>query len=115
MPPPVRWARSGAIASCVTIAGDLPDSDESSEQWLDRLHAPRQLGIADFVFDFGHPLEPEPALRFGEQVIAASELRPLSQLMKPMRSITTWVGLAPPRILMRPSGSQAVITPLAMF
>ena len=59
----------GAIASCVTIAGDLPGSDESSEQWLDRLTHLTQLGITDFVFDFGHPLEPEPALRFAEQVI----------------------------------------------
>ena len=27
------------IASCVTVAGDLPDSDAASEQWLERLHA----------------------------------------------------------------------------
>ena len=59
----------GAIASCVTIAGDLPDTDESSEQWLERLTHLTQLGITHLVFDFGHPLHPEPALRFAEQVI----------------------------------------------
>jgi alkanesulfonate monooxygenase SsuD/methylene tetrahydromethanopterin reductase-like flavin-dependent oxidoreductase (luciferase family) len=57
------------IESCVTVAGDLPDSDAASEQWLDRLTHLRDLGITSFVLDFGHPLVPEPALRFAEQVI----------------------------------------------
>jgi len=28
------------------------------------------LDVAHIVFDFGHPLDPEPAVRFAEQVIA---------------------------------------------
>lgn len=60
----------GEIASCVTIAGDLPDSDEASDQWRERVQHLVELGVAHIVFDFGHPLDPEPAVRFGEQVIA---------------------------------------------
>jgi len=58
------------IESCVTTAGDLPDSDDASEQWLARLMHLRDLGITYYVLDFGHPLHPEPGLRFAEQVIA---------------------------------------------
>ena len=54
----------------MTIAGDLPESDEASEQWRDRVQHLVELDIAHIVFDFGHPLDPEPAVRFGEQVIA---------------------------------------------
>ena len=57
------------VESCVTVGGDLPDSDAASEQWLERLTHLRELGITYFVLDFGHPLDPEPALRFAEQVI----------------------------------------------
>ena len=60
----------GDIESCVTVAGDLPETDPDSEEWLQRLGALRDLGITYFVLDFGHPLHPEPALRFAEQVIA---------------------------------------------
>jgi alkanesulfonate monooxygenase SsuD/methylene tetrahydromethanopterin reductase-like flavin-dependent oxidoreductase (luciferase family) len=59
----------GEIASCVTVAGDLPESDEASEQWLHRLGHLVELGIEHLVLDFGHPLHVEPALRFAEQVI----------------------------------------------
>jgi alkanesulfonate monooxygenase SsuD/methylene tetrahydromethanopterin reductase-like flavin-dependent oxidoreductase (luciferase family) len=58
------------IESCVTVAGDLPESDEASEQWRERLSALTDVGITSFVLDFGHPLDVEPALRFAEQVIA---------------------------------------------
>jgi len=58
------------IESSVTVAGDLPESDTASEQWLERLMHLRELGVSYFVLDFGHPLHPEPALRFAEQVIA---------------------------------------------
>jgi alkanesulfonate monooxygenase SsuD/methylene tetrahydromethanopterin reductase-like flavin-dependent oxidoreductase (luciferase family) len=58
------------IENCVTVAGDLPESDEASEQWRERLSALTDLGITSFVLDFGHPLDAEPALRFAEQVIA---------------------------------------------
>jgi alkanesulfonate monooxygenase SsuD/methylene tetrahydromethanopterin reductase-like flavin-dependent oxidoreductase (luciferase family) len=58
------------IESCVTVAGDLPDSDAESEQWLERLTHLGELGVTHFVMDFGHPLHPDPALRFAEQVIA---------------------------------------------
>lgn len=60
---------SGAVECCVTVEGALPESDGDSEQWLDRLSGLCQLGISYFVLDFGHPLDPEPALRFAEQVI----------------------------------------------
>jgi alkanesulfonate monooxygenase SsuD/methylene tetrahydromethanopterin reductase-like flavin-dependent oxidoreductase (luciferase family) len=59
-----------AIANCVTIAGDLPDSDSASEQWRDRVQQLVELDVAHIVFDFGHPLDAEPAVRFCEQVIA---------------------------------------------
>jgi alkanesulfonate monooxygenase SsuD/methylene tetrahydromethanopterin reductase-like flavin-dependent oxidoreductase (luciferase family) len=58
-----------SISSCVTVAGDLPDSDAASEQWADRVRGLMELGVEHIVFDFGHPLDPEPAARFGEQVI----------------------------------------------
>jgi alkanesulfonate monooxygenase SsuD/methylene tetrahydromethanopterin reductase-like flavin-dependent oxidoreductase (luciferase family) len=58
-----------AIESSVTLAGDLPESDEASERWRDRLTHLVDLGITSFVMDFGHPLDPEPGLRFAEQVI----------------------------------------------
>src|SRR5262245_51040132 len=58
-----------AIESSVTVAGDLPDSDATSRQWLERLSHLRDLGVTYFVMDFGHPLHPEPALRFAEQVM----------------------------------------------
>ena len=60
---------SGAVECCVTVEGALPESDGDSEQWLHRLSRLRELGISYFVLDFGHPLDPEPALRFAEQVI----------------------------------------------
>ncbi len=42
---------------------------------MQRLEALRDLGITSFVLDFGHPLDPEPALRFAEQVIAPMRRR----------------------------------------
>jgi alkanesulfonate monooxygenase SsuD/methylene tetrahydromethanopterin reductase-like flavin-dependent oxidoreductase (luciferase family) len=60
-----------AIESCVTVAGELPVTDAESAAWLDRLAPLLELGITYFVFDFGHPLDAEPAVRFGEQVIGA--------------------------------------------
>ena len=59
----------GEIASCVTVAGDLPESDVASQEWLERLSHLADLGIDHLVLDFGHPLDAEPALRFAEQVI----------------------------------------------
>ena len=59
-----------AIESCSPVAGDLPESDADSEQWIERLTNLSQQGISYFVMDFGHPLHVEPALRFAEQVIA---------------------------------------------
>jgi alkanesulfonate monooxygenase SsuD/methylene tetrahydromethanopterin reductase-like flavin-dependent oxidoreductase (luciferase family) len=60
----------GDIESCVTVAGELPDSDEASARWVERLAHLGDLGVTSFVLDFGHPLDPEPGLRFAEQVIA---------------------------------------------
>jgi len=58
------------IECSVTVAGDLPESDDDSAQWRERLDHLRGLGVAHFICDFGHPLDVEPALRFAEQVIA---------------------------------------------
>lgn len=58
------------IESCVTVAGDLPAGDADSARWVERLGTLLELGITSFVLDFGHPLDPEPGLRFAEQVIA---------------------------------------------
>lgn len=46
--------------------GDLPGSDTTSQEWLDRLN---HLVETFFVIDFGHQLGVEPVLRFAEQVI----------------------------------------------
>jgi alkanesulfonate monooxygenase SsuD/methylene tetrahydromethanopterin reductase-like flavin-dependent oxidoreductase (luciferase family) len=59
------------ITVCLTVAGDLPETDGDSEQWIDRLSHLIDLGAGHFVLDFGHPLSPEPALRFAGQVISA--------------------------------------------
>jgi hypothetical protein len=67
---PCAAARDPAdIESCVTLAGDLPDSDAASDQWVERVSHLVDLGITYFVMDFGHPLDPEPGLRFAEQVV----------------------------------------------
>ncbi len=58
------------IECTLTVAGDLPDSDDASEAWVERLAHLRGLGVEHFIMDFGHPLDVEPALRFAEQVIA---------------------------------------------
>ena len=60
---------SDAIELCVTVEGALPTSEAESQAWVDRLGRLGELGITYFVLDFGHPLDPEPALRFAEQVI----------------------------------------------
>ncbi len=65
------------ITCCVTVAGDLPESDAASAQWLERLAHLHELGVTYFVMDFGHPLAAEPGLRFIEQVVG------------PMRSLGT--------------------------
>ncbi|HEX3087470.1 MAG TPA: hypothetical protein VHQ23_02375 [Ilumatobacteraceae bacterium] len=54
----------------MTVAGDLPESDADSQRWVERLTHLTELGVSYFVMDFGHPLQPEPGLRFIEQVIA---------------------------------------------
>jgi alkanesulfonate monooxygenase SsuD/methylene tetrahydromethanopterin reductase-like flavin-dependent oxidoreductase (luciferase family) len=64
------------IESCVTVAGDLPESDADSEQWLERLMHLGELGVTRFVMDFGHPLHADPVVRFAEQVIAPLEAAP---------------------------------------
>src|SRR5262245_55548603 len=56
-----------AIESCVTVAGDLPESDDASQEWIERIAHLVELGVSYVVLDFGHPLDPEPAIRFGEQ------------------------------------------------
>ena len=58
------------IECCVTVAGDLPENDADSEAWRERLEHLVSQGVTYFVMDFGHPLDPEPAVRFAEQVIA---------------------------------------------
>ena len=58
------------IESCVTLGGELPENDTECDAWLERLRQLVELGITSFVFDFGHPLDAEPVIRFGEQVIA---------------------------------------------
>ncbi len=63
------------IESSVTVAGDLPETDADSEQWVERLAHLVDLGVSYFVMDFGHPLNAEPALRFAEQVIIPIKTR----------------------------------------
>ncbi len=64
-----RFGRDPAdIESSITVAGELPDSDEASARWVERLSGLVALGATCLVMDFGHPLNTEPALRFVEQV-----------------------------------------------
>lgn len=58
-----------AIENTLTVAGDLPETDADSAAWVDRLSHLVDLGVSTFVMDFGHPLSPDPALRFVEQVM----------------------------------------------
>ncbi len=58
-----------SIECSITVGGDLPETDEASEQWVERLAHLHELGASYFIMDFGHPLDVEPALRFAEQVI----------------------------------------------
>ena len=46
-----------------------PETDAEAEQLLDELGHQVEIGTTYFVMDFGHPLDPEPAVRFAEQVI----------------------------------------------
>lgn len=62
------------IANGVTIERALPSTDAESAELLDLASAWVELGVSHLVMDFGHPLSPEPILRFEEQV------------MRPMRS-----------------------------
>jgi alkanesulfonate monooxygenase SsuD/methylene tetrahydromethanopterin reductase-like flavin-dependent oxidoreductase (luciferase family) len=62
------------IVSTLTIGGDLPETDADSEAWIDRLGHLIDLGVSSFIMDFGHPLHPEPALRFVEQVMTPLQL-----------------------------------------
>jgi hypothetical protein len=64
-----------AIVSCVTMAGELPQTDQDSEKGLSTLTRLSDGGIGYFVMDFGHPLQAEPALRFVEQVIGPLRAR----------------------------------------
>ena len=57
------------IEMTMTVAGELPDDDSEAAAWRERLEHLRGLGVDHFILDFGHPLDPEPALRFAEQVI----------------------------------------------
>jgi alkanesulfonate monooxygenase SsuD/methylene tetrahydromethanopterin reductase-like flavin-dependent oxidoreductase (luciferase family) len=57
------------VECCVTVGGDLPESDADSEQWRERLEHLVGQGVSYFVMDFGHPLSAEPAVRFAEEVM----------------------------------------------
>ncbi|MGY6502539.1 MAG: LLM class flavin-dependent oxidoreductase [Acidimicrobiales bacterium] len=64
-----------AVEMTMTVAGDLPTTDAESDAWRDRLEHLAGLGVTHFIMDFGHPLDPEPAVRFAEQVIAPMRSR----------------------------------------
>ena len=57
-PPPGSGATPATISSCVTVGGDLPESDVASQEWLERLSHLAELGIDHIVLDFGHPSIP---------------------------------------------------------
>ncbi len=58
------------IENAVTIEKPLPETDSDSAALLDEIGRRHALGVHHFVMDFGHPLSPEPILRFEEQVMA---------------------------------------------
>ena len=50
--------RDPADVECtLTVAGDLPESDAASEEWVERLTHLSGLGVEHFIMDFGHPLD----------------------------------------------------------
>ena len=59
----------GDIEVSMTVEVALPETDVESAELVEKLGHRRSLGVDHFVMDFGHPVSPEPALRFAEQVI----------------------------------------------
>ena len=47
----------------------MPDSNEDSQRWIDRLSPLIELGVSHFMIDFGHVVSTNAILRFAEQVI----------------------------------------------
>ena len=56
------------IEVTTTVEVALPETDEQSEQLVERLTKLADLGVQHFVMDFGHPLTTEHIHRFVEQV-----------------------------------------------
>ena len=57
-----------SIEISTTVESPLPESDNDSEQLVERLAHLADLGVQHFVMDFGHPQSTEPIQRFVEQV-----------------------------------------------
>jgi hypothetical protein len=49
---------------------NLPESNEDSQRWIDRLSPLIELGVTHFMIDFGYVKSVEPIQRFAEEVIA---------------------------------------------
>lgn len=58
------------IEVSTTVECSLPETDEDSAKFVDRLAHLADLGAQHFVLDFGNPKTTEPIHRFVEQVIA---------------------------------------------
>lgn len=52
-----------------TVESPLPETDEDSAKWVEKLGHLADLGAQHFVLDFGNPKDVEPIHRFVEQVI----------------------------------------------
>ena len=61
--------KSSDITLSVTREAPLPQNSGESAQWLETLQQWAQLGVRQFVLDFGHVTSTEPVLRFAEEVI----------------------------------------------
>ncbi|MAT05107.1 MAG: LLM class flavin-dependent oxidoreductase [Acidimicrobiaceae bacterium] len=59
----------GAIQTGITIEQPLPETDDESAAFVERIGRWNEIGVDHFVMDFGNPSSTEPVLRFSEQVI----------------------------------------------
>ena len=60
-----------AIRQSVTIENvRLPESRQEADAWVEQLRPLVDLGVRQFILDFGHVRSPDPVRRFAEDVMA---------------------------------------------
>ena len=59
-----------SVEISLTIERPLPTNTEESERYVTDLLRLKNLGVSNFVMDFGHPTSTEPVMRFVDEVIS---------------------------------------------